>query len=117
RGDGLSAGVVDHLRIDMLGRAEDAEAEPAVGRLADGAADTGGAAFCRVVGHGSCYFFLPSLRNIFSSEYFTPLPLYGSGPRKARISAATCPTFCLLVPVTTISVGFGVAIAIPSGIG
>ena len=29
----------------MLGRAEDAEAEPAVGRLADGAADTGGAAF------------------------------------------------------------------------
>src|ERR1041384_8386133 len=57
------------------------------------------------------YFFLPSLRKMYSPAYFTPLPLYGSGGRNARISAATWPTFCLSIPVIMISVGFGVAIA------
>src|SRR4051812_1039824 len=46
RRDRAAAGVVDHLRINMLGRAENAEPQPAFGRLADGAADTGGAAIC-----------------------------------------------------------------------
>src|SRR3954452_18153685 len=63
------------------------------------------------------YFFLPSLRKMYSPAYFTPLPLYGSGGRNARISAATWPTFCLAIPVTTISVGFGATIVIPSGTG
>src|SRR5262249_18775753 len=112
-----AADVVDHLRIDVLGRAEDAQAQATVRRLADGTADTGLTALGALVGHGVCYFFLPSLRKILSSAYFTPFPFDGSGPRKARISAATWPTFCLLVPLTTISVGFGVTIAIPSGIG
>src|SRR5579875_1400925 len=63
------------------------------------------------------HFFLPSLRKTYSSAYFTPLPLYGSGGRKLRISAATWPTCCLSIPLITISVGLGVAIAIPCGIG
>src|ERR1043166_5233845 len=65
----------------------------------------------------SHHFFLPSLRKMYSSEYFTPLPLYGSGLRKALISAAHCPTFCASMPVTTISVGLGTVIVMPSGIG
>ena len=35
------------------------------------------------------YFFLPSLRKMYSFTYLTPLPLYGSGGRNPRISAAT----------------------------
>src|SRR5437763_899458 len=56
------------------------------------------------------YFFLPSLRKMYSPAYLTPLPLYGSGLRNERIWAATCPTFCPSIPLTTISVGRGVAI-------
>ena len=36
-----------------------------------------------------------------------PLPLYGSGGRTSRISAAVWPTTCLSVPLTTIWVGTG----------
>src|SRR5437867_850231 len=36
-----------------------------------------------------------------------PLPLYGSGGRTLRISAAVWPTICLSVPRTKISVGVG----------
>ena len=39
------------------------------------------------------YFFLPSLRKTRSLAYLMPLPLYGSGGRYSRISAATWPTF------------------------
>src|SRR5689334_20349479 len=63
------------------------------------------------------HFFLPSLRKMYSPAYFTPLPLYGSGLRKPRISAATCPTCWRSMPVITTSVGFGVATAMPFGIG
>ena len=44
-----------------------------------------------------------------------PLPLYGSGLRKARILAATSPTSCLSAPVTRISVWVGVARVMPYG--
>src|SRR5258707_339388 len=58
----------------------------------------------------SHHFFLPSLRKMYSPAYLTPLPLYGSGLRKARISAATWPTFCPSLPVTTPSAGFGLVL-------
>ena len=38
--------------------------------------------------HSYPYAFFASFRLTFSSEYLTPLPLYGSGGRNARISAA-----------------------------
>src|SRR5581483_9792856 len=44
-----------------------------------------------------------------------PLPLYGSGGRTLRISAATWPTCCLSIPLTTISVGVGTSYVIPAG--
>ena len=47
--------------------------------------------------------------------YFTPLPLYGSGLRNARILAATSPTTCLSAPWTRISVWVGVVMVMPSG--
>jgi hypothetical protein len=41
---------------------------------------------------------LPSLRTINSSEYLTPLPLYGSGGRSLRMIAAKLPTTSLSGP-------------------
>ena len=47
-----------------------------------------------------------------------PLPLYGSGSRSARISAAVCPTFCLSMPVMVMwPVLASTAMSMPSGIG
>src|SRR6188508_3406944 len=43
-----------------------------------------------------------------------PLPLYGSGGRTLRISAAVCPTTCLSVPFTITSVGWGTSNEMPS---
>src|SRR5690348_8004584 len=43
-----------------------------------------------------------------------PLPLYGSGGRTFRISAAVWPTICLSMPRTTICVGIGTSNEIPS---
>ncbi len=43
-------------------------------RLLDGGTDTENAAIGIGESHGG-YFFLPSLRKMYSSEYFTPLPL------------------------------------------
>src|SRR4029079_5664254 len=48
---------------------------------------------------------LPALRRICSPTYFTPFPLYGSGGRRLRISAATWPTTSLFAPSTVICVG------------
>src|SRR5438270_10942238 len=44
-----------------------------------------------------------------------PLPLYGSGGRTFRTSAAIWPTCCLSTPLTTISVGAGTSKLIPCG--
>ena len=47
-----------------------------------------------------------------------PLPLYGSGSRSERISAAVCPTFCLSMPVMVMwPVLASTAMSMPSGIG
>src|SRR5947209_2039053 len=43
-----------------------------------------------------------------------PLPLYGSGLRTARTSAAVCPTICLSVPFTTTTVGCGTSNEMPA---
>ena len=43
---------------------------------------------CFAFGHAD-YFFFPSLRKTYSPTYRMPLPLYGSGLRNDRISAAT----------------------------
>src|SRR5207244_3781547 len=42
-----------------------------------------------------------------------PLPLYGSGGRTLRISAAVWPTICLSVPFTTTCVGTGTSNEMP----
>ena len=52
-----------------------------------------------------------------SVSYLMPLPLYGSGGRTARISAATWPTFCLSNPLIWIEVGFSHLIVMLYGIG
>ena len=44
-----------------------------------------------------------------------PLPLYGSGGRRRRMSAATCPTDCLSMPRTMICVGAGISNSMPAG--
>src|SRR2546421_73435 len=43
-----------------------------------------------------------------------PLPLYGSGGRTLRISAAVWPTICLSMPLTTIWVGVGTSNEMPA---
>ena len=58
---------------------------------------------------------MPAFRRITSPWYFTPFPLYGSGLRKLRISAATCPTSSLLIPAITTVVGLGAVIDTPAG--
>src|SRR5947209_11446213 len=115
-GEGDALGIVDHLRVDLLGGAEHAEARTPASVGGEAAADARLAALGggELLGH---YFFFPSLRKMNSPAYLTPLPLYGSGPRKSRISAATWPTCRLSMPVTVSSVGFGAVIVIPAGIG
>ena len=44
-----------------------------------------------------------------------PLPLYGSGLRQRRISAATWPTFCLSMPLISTVFWSGVLTSTPSG--
>src|ERR1022692_1034985 len=58
---------------------------------------------------------LPSLRRTFSPSYMMPLPLYGSGLRTARTSAANWPTFCLSAPLITMVFGSGTSTVTPSG--
>ena len=43
-----------------------------------------------------------------------PLPLYGSGGRTLRISAAVWPTICLSMPLTMICVGCGTSNVMPA---
>src|SRR5919199_725317 len=50
---------------------------------------------------------LPAFRRICSPTYLIPFPLYGSGGRSERSSAATCPTTSLSAPSTRIAVGWG----------
>src|SRR5438034_3986709 len=58
---------------------------------------------------------LPALRRTCSPTYRIPLPLYGSGGRMARSSAATCPTSSLFTPSTFMTTLFSTEILIPFG--
>src|SRR5581483_3242811 len=74
----LALQIVDHLGVDVLGRAEHGKARTASARAAQRQANTLLAPGIRdlVSGHDRLrYFFLPSLRKMNSSTYFTPLPL------------------------------------------
>src|SRR5690606_11931363 len=69
--------VVDHLSIDILGRTMDRKARAIASNRLELAANAPRAAFDRNLADHCWgpYFFLPSLRMIVSSAYFTPLPL------------------------------------------
>src|SRR5918997_1817236 len=58
---------------------------------------------------------LPAFRRICSPAYLMPLPLYGSGGRRLRSSAATWPTSSLFAPSPATVVGFGALSLIPCG--
>src|SRR4029079_13138434 len=58
---------------------------------------------------------LPAFRRICSPAYLMPLPLYGSGGRRLRSSAATCPTTSLVAPSLMIWVGTGAVSLMPFG--
>src|SRR5262249_20604207 len=95
--DHAAGGVVDRLRVDVLGRPEDRQPRTlrrAVDALADRALALHPlarllAAEFLVSSHGYFPAVFPALRMIVSVVYLMPLPLYGSGGRKLRISAAS----------------------------
>src|SRR4051794_18946690 len=112
--------VVDDLRRDVLQRAEDDEtrslarsrhllAHPEVTPVALLLASL------RNSWHGYLPPALPALRRITSPWYLMPLPLYGSGGRSPRSSAATCPTSALSEPSMRTVVGFGAVSLMPVG--
>src|SRR5215203_3434954 len=70
--------IVDDLRVDLLRRAEHRKPRTAVRRLTDRTPNPRLAAVfgSKFLSHSrGPYFFLPSLRKMNSSAYFTPLPL------------------------------------------
>ena len=143
----VAGGVVDDLRVDVLEALEDGQARTLAGAgdlAADALADAASCcnsvfcadpcsscrgcpllACCQRPGFDPSSMparylpaALPALRRMTSSEYLMPLPLYGSGSRSARISAAVCPTFCLSMPVMVMwPVLASTAMSMPSGIG
>ena len=97
--------VVDELRVDVLQRAEHHEARTlrrARDLLAHAQVATLRAAPRRSSESPILRHYLPpalpAFRRIISPAYLMPLPLYGSGGRRLRISAATWPTISLSAP-------------------
>src|SRR3546814_4456169 len=86
--DRLALGVVDHLGIDVLARAMHRKPRAGARARTKRGAVAPAALFekRKTLGH---HFFFPSLRKMYSPRYLMPLPLYGSGLRQRRISAAT----------------------------
>src|SRR4051812_6339948 len=106
--------IVDHLRINVLAGTMHRKPRLAGRTCAKRGANAAAAAVEKgEFRHG--YFFLPSLRKIYSPRYLMPLPLYGSGLRQRRISAATWPTFCLSMPLISTVFWSGVFTSTPSG--
>src|SRR3954471_8381886 len=119
RGDGVIPRVVHELRVDVLERAEDDEPRALLG-AGESPPDPDVPAFalrrCGLCfGHDYLPPALPALRRMTSPAYRMPFPLYGSGGRMLRISAATCPTFSLSAPSITIVVGCGAVSFTPAG--
>jgi hypothetical protein len=72
--------IVDHLGVDVLWGAKHAQPQLRARNRFDNAFDARLAPLDLLGRHGNpvrirLYFFLPSLRKMRSSEYFTPLPL------------------------------------------
>src|SRR5262249_9617157 len=112
--------VVDRLHVDVLARTENGKPRPlgATGDLLADPAVTPASVFGFAETHDRtlCYFAdLPAFRRMCSPAYRMPLPLYGSGLRILRMSAATWPTSCLSCPRTTMRVGCGTSNVMPSG--
>src|SRR5262249_53006969 len=120
RGQRDAADVVDELRVDVLRAAKHRQARP-LGRTGNTLANAitpDPAPFVVIVGSAHAApvpAALPALRRMCSPSYFTPLPLYGSGGRNPRISAAAWPTDHLSAPEMTTRVGFSTLIVTPAG--
>src|SRR5262245_41321360 len=118
--DRAAGEIVDRLHVDVLARTEHGQARSLGGArdlLADPAVTpTAVFGFAETHDRTLCYFAdLPAFRRMYSFAYRMPLPLYGSGLRILRMSAATWPTSCLSCPRTTMRVGCGTSNVMPSG--
>src|SRR5579859_2762386 len=122
RAQGAAGRVVDQLRVKVVEAAK--HCQPRALRGA-GDVDTHALVPLRTVDLAVCSLdhavvlaplpALPGLRRIFSPRYITPLPLYGSGGRIARMLAATCPTSSIEMPLTENLVGSATSIVMPFG--
>ena len=96
----LPLDVVDQLRVDVSAAAEHRQtrtARRARDPLANAiAANATPLVLVVLTAHDAAPAALPALRRMYSPSYLTPLPLYGSGGRNARMSAATWPTSALV---------------------
>src|SRR6266478_2277174 len=120
RGERATAGVVDHLRVDVVQAPE--HRQPRTLRGADHpGADAQVAdlpSLDLLAGqHYLAPAFLPTFRRMYSSEYLMPLPLYGSGFRSARSLAAVWPSSALSAPRKVIETWRSTSAWIPSGSG
>src|SRR5258705_460577 len=112
--------VVHDLGVDVRGASEHAEARP-LRRAHDAVPDAIAADLPPLVlvvvsaRHYAAPAALPAFRRMYSPSYLTPLPLYGSGGRKPRMSAATCPTMYLSGPLMTTRVAVSALTVMPSG--
>src|SRR6266849_4658068 len=102
-----AAAIVDQLRVQVIEAAIHGEARPLrrPAHVHAHAAMALRAAYLAigVLDHAAVFAplpALPALRRIFSPRYITPLPLYGSGGRRERMSAATWPTASFSMPET-----------------
>ena len=128
--------VVDDLGVDVLRRAEDRQTRTTVGHRLELRRTRCGAALGGFLGgHGSlpykralpcavsqaprrapCLLLLAFLAGDLLARIAHALALVGLGDAIPRISAATWPTCCLSMPEILISVGFGTAKVMPSGV-
>src|SRR5829696_3694291 len=113
--------VVDELGVDVLQRAEHDQAR-ALGRAGHRLANAEVPSLAPVrvrPGNAHLRHYLPpafpAFRRTCSPWYLMPFPLYGSGGRRLRSSAATCPTFSLSAPSMMTRVGVWAVSLTPAG--
>src|SRR5262249_17546246 len=112
--------VVHDLGVDVVRAAEHGQARPRP-RARHAVPDAMAADHAPLVlvvmsaAHDAAPAAFPAFRRMYSPSYFTPLPLYGSGGRKPRMSAATWPTSPLSAPLMVRRVGFSTLIVMPAG--
>ena len=119
RGDRHALRVVDHLRVDVLRRAEYGQPRPAAAVRFSARRTRPRPAKCdrpSILAMAIRHFFLPSLRKMCLVGVLHALAFVRLRRTEPRISAATWPTFCLSMPVTTISRRLSAFDLMPSGI-